>query len=302
MSRWVMQTFQLGHRYANGPAVLSSIDLNIRRGDICAIMGPSGCGKTTLLGLMAGLVKSREGRIEVFGFDPYRYRAAAASRVGIIKDINSEYSRFTVRENLEVVRRKYDLSGSRLNEVIELVGLGPVAGRPFAQLSTGMRRRLEIAAALMPRPELLILDEPSKGLDPPGKSWFISLLKDLNQNSGVTILITSHCAFEVASLATHVCIMREGRFAFQGSWNEMQMEYRPRLLIHTSDNNKAADVLRGYPMEITEAGLSVPYLDEYQTAMINRELVAHKLDVYTLRAAHGLEECFAGALGSYSLS
>jgi ABC-type multidrug transport system ATPase subunit len=288
MNTWAIQTFELGYKYPGGVTAVEDLGLNIRRGDVYALMGPSGCGKTTLLALLAGQLKTQAGRVEVFGYDPHKYRTATSCLVGTVLDANATQVQgyLTVRETLESHCRRFDLPNSRLHETMELTTLTKMANRQVRQLSAGMKRRLSIGIALLPRPALLILDEPSKGLDLPGRTWLASLLRDLNQAAGVTILMSSQCTSEVRGLSTHIGIMNSGRLVFQGTWDDLEMGNRPKLLIHTSNNMKAADLLRNYPLEITQEGLCMPYLDEYQTAMINRELVGHKLDVYILRPGH----------------
>lgn len=284
MNSTAILTHQLCYDYAKGVNTLSNIDLQINRGDIYGFLGPNGSGKTTTLSLLLGLLKNQTGTIEMLGMDMKYHRRKILRKVGSLIENPSLYGHLTANENLEVYREIYDASKARLMEVLHIVGLKDTAKKTVKQFSLGMRQRLSLALALLPKPELLILDEPTNGLDPAGILELRSLVKRLRDEEGITFLISSHILSEVEKMVNRVGIIYKGRMRFQGSLEELHKLQQDQsvLMVDTSDNLCAWSLLKQFHAELTVDDLVVPYKDIQQVAKINRMLVDHDLDVYNL--------------------
>lgn len=291
----VVKTTGLTYHYAKGPETLSNINITINKGNIYGFLGPNGSGKTTTLSLLLGLLDVQEGSIEIFGKKLAGNRHSILKKIGSLIETPSLYGHLTASENLEVYRRLYGAPTSRVPEVLTVVGLEAVGTKKVKSYSLGMKQRLAIALALLPKPELLILDEPSNGLDPTGFIELRTLVKKLNKEEGMTIIISSHILAEVEKMVSHVGVIAKGRMLFQGSLYELQrlQQNEGRLHIHTSDNNTALDLLYHYKPQRAGDLLSVCFDDPGQIAAINRLLTYNNLDVYRLQPMEqNLEQLF----------
>jgi ABC-2 type transport system ATP-binding protein len=197
---------------------LDSLDLVVRRGEIFGLLGHNGAGKSTSIGMMLGQVWPTSGEARVCGHDVTRQRQRALQRVGAIFETPVFYDYLSGYRNLEVLAHySAPISRARILEVIEWVGL---TGRERAKVRTyshGMRTRLALAQALLPNPELLILDEPSDGLDPEGIHEMRATILRLNRELGLTILLSSHLLTEVEQLCTRIAILQQGKKVFEGT-------------------------------------------------------------------------------------
>lgn len=200
-------------RYDTLTAV-DGISLEIRRGEIFGLLGPNGAGKTTTISMIAGLLPATSGEIEVAGHDAHRANVAIKRALGVVPQELAIYPRLTGRENLEFFGQLYGLSGSvlveRSNRMLELVGLSDRAASRAETYSGGMKRRLNLAAGLMHSPQLLLLDEPTVGVDPQSRNHIFEGIQKLNRD-GLTILYTSHYMEEVEALCDRVGIMDRGK-------------------------------------------------------------------------------------------
>src|SRR5215217_3036739 len=210
----VIKTTALNYRFSKTQKTLDDINLVVEKGSIYGFLGPNGAGKTTTLRLLLGLLKNQSGQIEIFGADFSKNRIGILKRTGSLIEQPSLYGHLTAVENLEVYRKLYGASKSRLTEVLKLVGLEGTGFKKAKQFSLGMKQRLAIAVALLPNPELLLLDEPTNGLDPNGIIEIRELIKSLNKEHGVTVLVSSHILAEVEKMATHVGIIHKGKLVF----------------------------------------------------------------------------------------
>jgi lantibiotic transport system ATP-binding protein len=284
MRSTIIHTNQLSFDYAKGINTLININLQVNRGDIYGFLGPNGSGKTTTLSLLLGLLKNQQGTIEILGKDLQHHRKEVLGKVGSLIENPSLYNHLTAKENLEVYREVYGASKARLQEVLKIVGLTDTGNKTVKQFSLGMKQRLSLSLALLPKPELLILDEPTNGLDPAGILELRSLIKKLRDEEGITFLISSHILSEVERMVNRVGIIYKGRMRFQGSLDELHRLQREQSMIQldTSDNLRAWAVLKKFEAELLEEDLVVPYKDIQQVATINRMLVDNDLDVYDL--------------------
>ena len=291
----IIKTSNLSYQYAKGIKTLSDISLQVERGSIYGFLGPNGSGKTTTLSLLLGLLKNKQGDIEIFGQHLQSDRINILKKIGALVETPSLYGHLTARENLEVYRKDYGVSGDRIDEVLHTVGLTDTGKKLVKRFSLGMKQRLAIALALLPNPELLILDEPSNGLDPAGIIELRELVKTLNKKYGMTIVISSHLLSEVEKMVSHVGIIYKGELLFQGTLPELHsfQEKGSKLLINTSDNEVALQVLQAYNPERVEDKISVSYVDQNQAAVIQRTLHQNNLDIYLLYPkGNDLEQLF----------
>ena len=197
MSDPIIRTTHLSYHYSKDVKTLDDINLHIERGSIYGFLGPNGSGKTTTLSLLLGLLNNQQGGIEIFGKPLQANRVDILRKTGSLIESPSLYGHLTARENLEVYRPIYGVSKERINEVLEIAGLSETGKKQVKKFSLGMKQRLSIALALLPNPELLVLDEPANGLDPGGIIALRQLIKRLNREFGMTILISSHLLSEV---------------------------------------------------------------------------------------------------------
>jgi ABC-2 type transport system ATP-binding protein len=286
----MISTSALTKRYGTVVAV-DGVDLRVAEGDRYGLLGPNGSGKTTLLRLLLGLVYATSGRIELMGHPVPRQLSAVLPDVGALVEGPAAYGHLSGRANLALL----DAAGSggprrtrraRIAETLERVGLGGVDRRPVRAYSLGMRQRLGLAAALLRAPRLLVLDEPTNGLDPQGMRDIRDLLRELNA-AGTTVLLSSHLLGEVEQLCTRVGVMDRGRLVLQ---DELAALRAPtgRVVVHTPDGDRAAALLDGRVESRTGDVLRVREADP---AALNARLVAEGLRVVEIRPEHrSLEE------------
>jgi lantibiotic transport system ATP-binding protein len=202
----------------SGKKVLDDFSMQVPTHSIFGLLGPNGSGKTTTIRLILGLLPHIHGTIHVFGKEIRRDRIPILRQVGALVEVPSLYLHLSGFDNIEITRKLIGgLPQSRTDEVLELVGLKSNANRTARTYSLGMKQRLGIALALLNKPRLLILDEPSNGLDPSGIKEMRELIIELNKNEGTTILISSHLLSEMEKTATHIGIIKSGQCVFQGS-------------------------------------------------------------------------------------
>ena len=291
----IIKTSGLSYQYSKGQKVLSDINLEVERGSIYGFLGPNGSGKTTTLSLLLGLLKNQAGDIEIFGQHLHANRIEILKKIGSLIETPSLYGHLTAKENLEVYRSVYGASKAKIDEVLKMVGLTDTGAKVAKRFSLGMKQRLSIALALLPNPELLILDEPANGLDPAGIIELRELIKQLNKTYGMSILVSSHLLAEVEKMVTHIGIILKGRMLFQGKLAELHLfqQKGSRVLIKTSDNEAAFKLLHEYHPQIVKDTVSVAFNDVSEVALINRTLTKNNLDVYLLHPKEkDLEQLF----------
>jgi ABC-2 type transport system ATP-binding protein len=223
------------------------IDLNIAMGDVYGFLGPNGAGKTTTLRMALGLITPTEGVVELFGRDPMRHGARALEGVAGFVEAPRFYPYLTGRKNLELLAA-LDGEGAheRIDEVLAVVELAPRAKHRVGGYSHGMRQRLGIAAALLRRPRLLILDEPATGLDPAGMRDMRELIRRL-AGEGITVLLSSHQLPEVQELCDRVAIVDRGRVVYEGALADLRRQGGAGYRLRTTDDVRAVEIARAQP-------------------------------------------------------
>ena len=281
-----LETHSLHHRFGPQP-VLTGIDLQVPQGSIYGFLGANGAGKTTTLRLLLGLLRVQQGEVRIFGKHLQSDRLAILRRVGSMIESPSLYDHLTAAENLKVAQIVHRCAPGRIAEVLARVGLANTGRKRVKQFSLGMRQRLGIATSLLHDPSLIILDEPTNGLDPEGIIEIRTLLRELNREHGCTILVSSHLLSEVDRLVTDVGILGNGKLLFQGSIDELRRRGEEVLSVHitTSDNVKAAGIVSDTQIttRIDDGKIVLPSLPDETIAALNRRLTAHDIDVYEIR-------------------
>ncbi|HET7435916.1 MAG TPA: ABC transporter ATP-binding protein [Thermoanaerobaculia bacterium] len=291
-----LETHDLHHRFATHD-VLRGISMQVPAGSIYGFLGPNGAGKTTTLRLILGLLQKQQGEITIFGERFDRNRIAILRRIGSMIESPSLYDHLTAAENLRVLQLIHRCPERRIGEVLELVGLAHTGNKRAKQFSLGMRQRLAIGMALLHGPELIVLDEPTNGLDPEGIIEIRNLLWELNRRQGCTILVSSHLLSEIDRVATHVGVLGRGKLLFQGSIEELRRHRQEvrSVRISTSDNRAAVAALcdEGVNAQLEDDEIVIVPMSGERIAALNRRLVAQNVDVYEIRSVRNdLETIF----------
>ena len=223
------------------------IDLNVRTGDVYGFLGPNGAGKTTTLRMALGLIMPTEGTVELFGRDPLREGARALEGVAGFVEAPRFYPYLAARKNLELLAA-LDGGGAteRIDEVLDIVELSPRAAHRVGGFSHGMRQRLGIAAALLRRPRLLLLDEPATGLDPAGMRDMRALIRRL-ADEGITVLLSSHQLPEVQELCDRVAIVDRGRVVYEGALSDLRRQGGAGYRLRSTDDARALELAQNQP-------------------------------------------------------
>lgn len=243
MKKVVLKTYNITKKYGEQLAV-DNVNMTIKKGDIYGFIGKNGAGKTTLIRLITGLIHKSSGEIELLGVNEENELNKARTMVGSLIESPSLYTNMTARENLEVSRLVRNIPGKKcIDEVLELVGLKDVEKKKVKNFSLGMRQRLGIANALMGNPKLLILDEPINGLDPMGIVEIRELLKKINKEKDMTILISSHILSELSELATTYGIISNGKLIEEITAKQLSEKCRQYIDLKVDDTARAVILL-----------------------------------------------------------
>ncbi len=251
-----IETDHLVKRYGDITAV-DGVSLQVARGEIYAFLGLNGAGKTTTIRLLLGMVKPTSGAAYVLGTRIRIGERRPWDSVGYLVETADAYPELTVRENLEAMRRlRPGIEPQAVARVVERLGLEAYADRRAGTLSLGNKQRLGVAKALLHRPELLVLDEPSNGLDPAGIVEIRNLLTELAREQGVTIFMSSHLLAEVSRLATRIGIIHHGRLIQELGVDELERNRRRRLVLRARDSQAACAALvrAGFSADMTSTG------------------------------------------------
>ena len=275
----IIETSNLTKRYGPVTAV-DGVSLRVAPGEIYAFLGLNGAGKTTTIRMLLGMIKPTAGEVCILqspirtgfmGNGPEKPWQA----VGYLVETPYAYAELSVRENLEAARRLHrGVERKAVDRIISLLGLAPYADRRAGTLSLGNAQRLGLAKAMLHRPQLLILDEPTNGLDPAGIVEIRNLLLELVRNEGVTVFMSSHILGEVSRLAHRIGIIHQGRLIQELDVEALERNRRRRLLIHTRNDRAACDIL-------TQAGLAPQFTAAGAIAVLDESAIAHPDKVAT---------------------
>ena len=218
---YIITTEQLTKKYKNFTSV-NNVSLHIRKGSIYGFLGPNGAGKSTTMKMLLGLTSPTKGSFTIDGKQFPGDRIAILKEIGSFIEAPSFYANLTGRENLDIIRRILGLPKAKVEDALELVGLTEFGDRLAKKYSLGMKQRLGLAGALLGRPPILILDEPTNGLDPSGIHEIRNLVKSLPDLYDCTVLISSHMLSEIELIADDIGILNHGQLLFEGSMNDLR--------------------------------------------------------------------------------
>lgn len=273
---YVLQTFDIVKKY-NKQKALAGVNMNIQKGDIYGFVGENGSGKTTIIRLITGLIFADEGSYKLFGVSNKDKKILESrKKVGAVVETPSIYRNMTAYENLKTQCLLLGVNDeNKIKEVLEIVGLADLydSKKHAGNFSLGMRQRLGIAMALLNEPEFLILDEPMNGLDPEGIVSMRELIIHLNQNKGITFLISSHILTELSLIANRYGIISKGKIIKEISYEDMKKECRKSLYIQTQDIEKLVKVVEGLEVDVLSNGVKV-YGDISINELLNKIIKA----------------------------
>ena len=296
----IVETRGLCKQYGQAMRV-KQLNLSVPEGAVYGFLGPNGAGKSTTLKMVLGLAKPTAGEITVFGkhVNPHN-RIAILKQVGSLIESPSYYGHLTGEENLRIVQTLRGAPEKDIREVLSIVRLDGQKGKQVAHYSLGMKQRLGLAAALLGFPKLLILDEPTNGLDPAGIQEMRELICSLPGQFGMTVLVSSHLLSEIDQMADHVGIIREGELVFQDTLAALHARSRHHLALRTTDNGEAARLLgeSRIPCTLEEGYLILPLLTDADAAKLSRFLAAHRVDLLRMEERQkSLEDIFLELTG-----
>lgn len=271
----IIKTEGLSKQYKDVLAV-SEISLNVRKGEIYGFLGLNGAGKTTCIRMLLGMINPSKGVAYINGKKVHANNTELWKEIGYLVETPYSYPDLTVIENLEMIRRLRILSDKKaVSRIIDILKLTPYKNRKARYLSLGNAQRLGLAKALIHNPQILILDEPTNGLDPAGIYEIRELLSNLSQNHGVTIFISSHILGEISRFSTRIGIIHEGKLIQEINTPELDKLCNKRLLINTCDNFKAKSILMQHNIDTS-------YTNDNLLQITDETIIKHPENIATL--------------------
>ena len=296
---YVVETTALSKQYAGRP-VVDQVSLCVPEGSVYGFIGPNGAGKSTTMKMLLGLLKPSGGSIQILGqqMNPEN-RLELLGQTGSLIESPSCYGHLTGEENLQIVADLKNVPKRDIDRVLETVSLTSSRKKKVKQYSLGMRQRLGIAQALLGSPKLLILDEPTNGLDPAGIQEMRGLIREMPRRCGATVLVSSHLLSEMEQMADHVGIIDHGRLLFQGPLSELQRHSRGGITLRVLHPDNAMPILgRLASVEQTQQSFRLPAMPEDRLALLVRQLAESGAGVVELRRhTKSLEEIFLSLTG-----
>lgn len=292
-----LETHNLSHKFSENETVLDTINLRVPDGSIYGFLGPNGAGKTTTLRLVLGLLKKQAGDIRIFDKPFDEHRIEILKRTGSLIESPSIYTHLTAVENLNLLQKIYQCPKVRVHEALEMVGLAHTGKKKAGKFSLGMKQRLSIAIAMLHNPSLLILDEPTNGLDPNGIIEVRELLKKINAEKKTTIIISSHLLAEIEKMVTHVGIINKGKLIFQGTMEELHLEQIQSafISIETNDAMKTMQIISSAQITpvLQHGQVIIPNMEKERIAKLNKLFVENNIEVYSITTVkNDLESIF----------
>lgn len=298
----VLKITNLSKKYS-GKYVINNLKMNIKKGDIYGLIGKNGAGKTTLIRMITGLANISNGSIQIFNKDNYKDLVGERKRIGALIEMPAFYGDMTAFDNMELIRLQKGIPGkSCIKEKLELVGLTNIEKKKVKNFSLGMKQKLGLAMALIGDPEFLILDEPTNGLDPMGIIKMRELLKKLNKEKGITILVSSHLLSELHQLATCYGIINNGELVEELTQAELDEKCKKVLEIKIDDIKKATWVLENVLNTTNYKVLSNNSIKVYdyinEPGKVSKALTSENITIYQINiTGDDLESYFMNIVG-----
>ncbi|MBO4290515.1 MAG: ABC transporter ATP-binding protein [Lachnospiraceae bacterium] len=282
-NNFIIETRKLVKKYGD-QTVVNEVDLHVKKGSIYGLLGRNGAGKTTIMKMILGLTKITSGEVDVFGENMIGKEEEIYPKIGAIIESPGFYPNLTGTENLEIFARLRGIQSAKpIQHALEVVGLPYRDKKLFAKYSLGMKQRLGIANAILHDPELLILDEPTNGLDPIGIAQMREFIKNLSREQGKTILISSHILGEMEMLADDIGIIDHGILLEENSLKELEKKNSKYILLEVSDTQKASGILKD-KFNLKDYAASEDHIIRiYDTAVdmaaVNKALILQEISV-----------------------
>lgn len=302
-TRIMIRTKQLTKSFGGKPAI-NQLNLEIPEGSIYGFLGPNGAGKSTTMKMILGLIASDGGTIEIDGTEMNdKNRISILRQVGSLIEAPSYYGNLTAYENLQISCMLRSLPLLEIDRVLSIVRLEGQKKKKTAHYSLGMKQRLGLANALLGSPKLILLDEPTNGLDPAGIHEMRELVKSLPKQYGMTVMISSHLLSEMEQTADHIGIISRGELIFQDTLPSLQARSTRSIWLRTSDDACAANLLNrtpmasppGFPPLARESGIQLPWLPDDKLSALLKDLWNHGLDLYRIEErSQNLEDIYLG--------
>lgn len=282
-----IETHALTRRFKRHLAV-DAVSMTVPDKAVYGFLGRNGAGKTTTLKMLLGLIAPTSGQARVAGVDVARDRLAAARRIGALLEAHGFYGNLSGRENLDLTRTLLGLPKTEIDRVLEVVEMTDNAARRVSDYSLGMRQRLGLARAMLGAPPVLVLDEPTNGLDPDGIADMRRFLRALPERTGATVLLSSHLLGEIEQTATHIGILSHGKLVLEGALDRLKADLAPEIVFQTDDQPRAAALAteRGFTLSLTDdeavARLKPGEDARAASAALNRALIETGLNVFAI--------------------
>ena len=296
----LVETHNLTKKYGKVRCV-DSVNLHVAPGAVYGFLGPNGAGKSTTLKMILGLARPTAGEISLFGLPVNeKNRIKLLKQTGSLIESPSYYGHLTGAENLQIIQTLKGCSKKDIDRVLKIVRLDEAKGKLVNHYSLGMKQRLGLAAALLGFPKLLILDEPTNGLDPAGIQEMRELICSLPAEYGITVVVSSHLLSEIDHMADHVGIIRKGELVYQNTLESLHTHAKQQIALRVSHTAIALDLLRQDGICATQEDdyLLLPMVDDGYVANLCRQLVSQNISLYRIeKREKSLEDIFLSLTG-----
>ncbi len=295
---YAIETSHLTKSYGDFKAV-NDLEIRVPAGKVYGFLGRNGSGKTTTIRMIMGLIRPDNGTVKIFGSKISRNRSEYLADIGAIIETPGFYPNLSAYDNLAITAKMFKVPEERINDALETVGLGgdlSIETKPVGKFSLGMKQRLGIANALVHSPRILILDEPTNGLDPAGILEMRELIRHLSQSMGITIFVSSHLLLEVQQIADYIGIIDHGHLLEEGVIDLIHSNEQSFLVLETDQLEKTAQFIQAlnFDFEKSTNGFKI-FCNRQDNVVINRYMVENKINVYNLESvSKTLEERFLG--------
>lgn len=296
-NNFAIQTKNLSFSYDKNESLIKGLNIEVPKGAVYGFLGPNGAGKTTTIRLLTGLLKPGAGEVLLFN-DEDENLLKSYSRIGAMIEEPALYFHLTARENLEITALYRGVNKSRIDDVLEIVDLQNTGNKRVKQFSTGMKQRLGIALALLSDPELIILDEPTNGLDPKGMIEVRELITRLANEENKTIFLSSHLLNEIEKVCSHVGIIQNGELRFQGLTEDLHRSRDNNLIVEfeINDSVKTKDIFGKSEVKILDqfnGSVKISLEDKKEIPQLIDKLRQENIDIYQVQIKkENLEDLF----------
>lgn len=295
---YAIETNHLVKSYGSFNA-LNDLSIHVPAGKVYGFLGKNGSGKTTTIRIIMGLVNANQGTVKIFGDDISKERNKAIQKIGAIVETPGAYDNLSAAENLMITARMHKTPKERVDEVLALVGLSDVGNKRVGKFSLGMKQRLEIANSLIHSPRIIILDEPTNGLDPEGIKEMRKIIRNLSESFEISVLVSSHLLSEIEQIADYVGIVHCGKLLQEVEVSSFQEDEQSFVLLETDRTHETVELLKSMKMmyEIEKSAIRV-FCKKCENKDINAQLVSKGISVFNLSStAKTLEEKFLTLTG-----